>query len=709
MRTQFKYALTLKLIHSTKNRARFKYSCLKDFRVNPMPLRIELDSLPEILNVRINTILNNIIVQYNGDLERIQETIYQILLKHIKQCNIQKNEDSYLALRDEIPSSAEVVRATTALLVSPFLNSLPLKMGFSLIACFPLLVSGIKETWQNGINSRTLEAMAVAISLYLRDFKTANSTNFMLALGEYIEEITMYKSDDLIKELSKPTGGNAWIEVRGKNGISLKQVSSEELKIGDIVVIGAGETILIDGHIIKGEALVNQISMTGEATPTYKGRGDRVLSGTIVQEGNIRVWAESVGGDTAMARIKNYIEETLVQKSAKELSASKMADSLVPITLGLSIFSYLFTRDLMRAASVLQADYSCALKLTTPVAFKSAISSAGKEGIIIKGAKSLESLQMSEVFIFDKTGTLTKGDLEVLEVYSFSKEWNEDLILNLAASIEEHYFHPVAQAVVKAAKEKEFVHFHHDEVTFIVAHGVKSEINGKSVVIGSRHFLEDDEGISFAQHQNEIQEILKRGETPLFIGYDSKLLGVILLKDILRENSKRALERLRQSGVKEIIMLTGDTKQKAAQIAKELGINRYYAELLPTQKAEILEQIMQEGKKVAFVGDGINDAPALIKADTGIGMHKGADIAKASADVVLLRDDIEAVAEARELAIACLNKVQRNFKITVGINSLILGLATFGKLSAIQTAFAHNGTTIALLFNAIQKIKVKKE
>lgn len=674
-----------------------------------MPLRIELDSLPEILNVRINTILNNIIVQYNGDLERIQETIYQILLKHIKQCNIQKNEDSYLALRDEIPSSAEVVRATTALLVSPFLNSLPLKMGFSLIACFPLLVSGIKETWQNGINSRTLEAMAVAISLYLRDFKTANSTNFMLALGEYIEEITMYKSDDLIKELSKPTGGNAWIEVRDKNGISLKQVSSEELKIGDIVVIGAGETILIDGHIIKGEALVNQISMTGEATPTYKGRGDRVLSGTIVQEGNIRVWAESVGGDTAMARIKNYIEETLVQKSAKELSASKMADSLVPITLGLSIFSYLFTRDLMRAASVLQADYSCALKLTTPVAFKSAISSAGKEGIIIKGAKSLESLQMSEVFIFDKTGTLTKGDLEVLEVYSFSKEWNEDLILNLAASIEEHYFHPVAQAVVKAAKEKEFVHFHHDEVTFIVAHGVKSEINGKSVVIGSRHFLEDDEGISFIQHQNEIQKILKRGETPLFIGYDSKLLGVILLKDILRENSKRALERLRQSGVKEIVMLTGDTKQKAAQIAKELGINRYYAELLPTQKAEILEQIMQEGKKVAFVGDGINDAPALIKADTGIGMHKGADIAKASADVVLLRDDIEAVAEARELAIACLNKVQRNFKITVGINSLILGLATFGKLSAIQTAFAHNGTTIALLFNAIQKIKVKKE
>lgn len=709
MQTQAKHALTLKLVHATKNRARFKYTCLKDFKVNPIPLRVELDGIPQILEVRINAILNNIIVVYEGDLQTIQEILYQTLLKHIMQCAIQKNEESYLALRNEIPSSAEVVRAGTALLLSPFLRTPSFKMGFSLIASFPLLLSGVKETWQNGINSRTLEAMAVAISLYLQDFKTANSTNFMLALGEYIEEMTLYKSDDLIKELSKPTGGDAWIEVWGEKGAVLKQIPSHELEVGNIVVIGAGDTILIDGHIIEGEALVNQISMTGEATPTHKSRGDRVLSGTIVQEGRIKVWAESVGGDTAMARIKNYIEETLIQKSSKELSASKMADSLVPITLGLSILSYFFTRDLMRSASVLQADYSCALKLTTPVTFKAAISSAGKEGIIIKGAKSLESLQMSEVFIFDKTGTLTKGDLEVLEVHSFSPKWDRDLILNLAASIEEHYFHPVAQAVVKAAKERQFVHFHHDEVTFIVAHGVKSEVNGKSVVIGSRHFLEDDEGISFAPYQAQVEEILASGETPLFIGYDSQLLGVILLKDILRENSKKALARLRASGVKEIIMLTGDTKQKAAQIAKELGINRYYAELLPTQKAEILEQIMQEGKKVAFVGDGINDAPALIRADTGIGMHKGADIAKASADVVLLRDDIEAVAEAREFAIACLNKVQRGFKITVGINSLILGLATFGKLSAIQTAFMHNGTTIALLLDAIQRIKIKKD
>ncbi|MDA3967493.1 MULTISPECIES: heavy metal translocating P-type ATPase [Helicobacter] len=701
------HALLLSIIHSTKSRARFKYVTLNGFKVNPLQLRVELDKIEGIYSVRVNSILNNIIVEYSGDLLEIQNRIYKVLSKQITISN-KHNEESYIALRDEIPSSAEVVRAGTALISSSIVNNKPTQMGFSLIACFPLLFSGIRETMESGLTSRTLEAMAVAISLYLQDFKTANSTNFMLALGEYIEELTMYKSDDLIKELSKPTGGLAWVETRHDDEVSLIQVDSNELKVGDIVVIGAGDTILVDGHILEGEALVNQISMTGEATPCQKNRGDRVLSGTIVQEGKIKVWAEGVGEDTAMSKIKTYIEETLVQKSKRELEASKMADSLVPITLGLATLSYVFTKDLMRLASVLQADYSCALKLTTPVTFKAAISSAGKEGIIIKGAKSLEALQMSEVFIFDKTGTLTNGDLEVLSVHSFSQEFSSDEILNLAASIEEHYFHPVAQAIVKAAKAKDFTHIHHDEVTFIVAHGVKSEIGGKEVIIGSRHFLEDDEKIPFAPHSIRMNEILKDGDTPLFIGYDGELLGVILLKDVLRDNAKVALDRLRASGVKEIIMLTGDTKQKAQEVADILGINRFYAELLPTQKAEILEDIMKEGKKVAFVGDGINDAPALIKADTGIGMCKGADIAKASADVVLLRDDVESVADARELAIMCLNKVKRSFKITVGVNSLILGLASLGKLTAIQTAFAHNGTTIALLLNALQRIKVKR-
>ncbi|WP_086228692.1 heavy metal translocating P-type ATPase [Campylobacter sp. P0109] len=701
--------MPIKLLHKTKSRARFGY----EGSVDPLLLRVAIDSLPNVIDVRINGIIKSIIISYEGSLDQIQNQISDILKSNEIKSQSKSKKDSYIALRSEIPSSSEVVRAASALAIAPFLRSPGLSLSFSLLASFPLLKSGLKETFSEGITSRSLEAAAVAISLYLKDYKAANSTNFMLTLGEYIEELTMYKSDDLIKELAKQKGGMAWVESITDSKVTLRQIPSDNIQIGDIVVVGAGDTIYIDGHIIDGEALINQISMTGEATPASKSRGDRVLSGTIVQEGKIKIWAEAVGDHTATNRIKSYIQSTLDERSNQELTASKMADSLVPITLSLAGLSYAMTGELVRAASVLQADYSCALKLTTPVAFKSAISSAAKEGIIVKGAKSLESLQLSEIFVFDKTGTLTNGDLEVLKVHSFHQEWDANQVLNLAASIEEHYFHPVAQAVVRAAKENNFDHFHHDEVTFIVAHGVKSEVGKKSVVIGSRHFLEDDECISFQEHSKEIDEILKNGDTPLFIGFDGKLLGVILLKDTIRPNSKEALKRLKKSGVKEFIMLTGDSKSKAKAIAKELGITNYYAELLPTDKAKILDEIIlkaaKHGQKVAFVGDGINDAPALVRADIGIGMHKGADIAKASADVVLLRDDIEAVADARELAISCLSKVNNSFKVTVGVNSLILILASLGKLSPIQTAIAHNGTTIALLLNALRRIRIKRD
>ncbi len=429
--------------------------------------------------------------------------------------------------------------------------------------------------------------------------------------------------------------------------------------------------------------------------------------GTIVVDGEIKVWAENVGNQTASARIKSYIQSSLTQKSATWLSASRMADGLVPITLGLAILSYLYSSDITRAASVLQADYSCALKLATPVAFKAAIGSAGKSGIIIKGAKALEGLFESDVFVFDKTGTLTKGDLQVVEVHSFSQAWDSSAILNLAASIEEHYVHPVAQAVVRAAKEHDFVHVHHEEVAFIVAHGVSSKIGNKKIVIGSQHFLEEDEGICFTAHQKQIDLLKATGNMPLYIGYDDTLIGVILLKDVLRPNAKDVLAQLRENGVKEIIMLTGDCESKAAQIAEEIGIDRYYAALLPTQKAEILEQIMHEGRKVTFIGDGINDAPALLKADVGIGMHKGADIAKASADIVLLRDELQHVADAKAFGMACLSRIHTNFYATVVANSAILGLAAFGKLTPIQTAFLHNGTTILLLLNALRAVKIE--
>jgi heavy metal translocating P-type ATPase len=570
------------------------------------------------------------------------------------------------------------------------------------------LIDGAKELLKEGLTSHVLEAGAVAISIFRKDYFAANSTNAMLELGEYIEETTVHKSDDLLKELAKPNIEEAWVEKNIDGKITEVLMRTENINVGDIVVIATGNTIAVDGHIIDGNGTINQVSMTGEATPVIKYRGDRVLSGTIVEEGRFRVWAEHVGANTATQRIKHYIENSLNEKSSAQLKANKLADKLVPVTLGLATAAYIFTRDFERVASVLQADYSCALKLATPVSFKSTISKAGHNGIMIKGAKSIEALASADTFVFDKTGTLTAGELEVVSVDSYDKNWSSDELLNLTASTEEHYFHPVAEAVVKAAKERGFIHMHHEEVQFIVAHGVKTEIKGKSVIIGSRHFLEDDEKIDFSSYHKEINESLEKSDTLLYIGYDGKLLGTIGLSDELRLNSKEAIKKLKTLGVKNIVMLTGDIKDKALKIANELGIDEVRAELLPHEKADIVKELMKQGKKVAFIGDGINDAPALISSHVGISMSKGADIAKATADISLLKDDINAVVEAKDYANKTMNLINTNFNATVGINSGILAGATFGLFSPIITAILHNGTTIGLLLNSIKGVNIRK-
>jgi len=326
---------------------------------------------------------------------------------------------------------------------------------------------------------------------------------------------------------------------------------------------------------------------------------------------------------------------------------------------------------------------------------------------MIKGAKSIEALNSADTFVFDKTGTLTYGQLEVETINSFDDNWNGDDILNLTASAEEHYFHPVAEAVVKAAKEKGFVHMHHEEVEFIVAHGVKTIVNDKEVVIGSRHFLEDDEKIDFSNYEDKIAQCLLDGKTILYVGYDKKLLGTIGMRDKVRENAKDVIKKLKSMGVKNVVMLTGDIKEKAEALAFELGVDTVYSNMKPTDKADVIKELKNCGSKVAFVGDGINDAPALMSADIGISMSKGADIAKATADVGLLKDNLMGIAEVKELANKTMRLIKYNFNATVGINSLILTGATVGLFTPITTAILHNGTTIGLLFNSMKGVNIK--
>ncbi|OPA81628.1 ATPase [Campylobacter pinnipediorum subsp. pinnipediorum] len=693
LRLSLKQKNNVTILHSCKNRVRLRVNELKETS-DISHIEASIAELSNVNNVRVNKYTKSIVIEYLSQLEKIIEFVGNLDLKTKPKVHG--------------ISKADIYKAGASLVVEPLLSNPKAKAAVSVYSSVPILLDGLKEFKNNGLTSRVLESMAVGVSLARKDYLAANSTNLMLALGEYMEESTVHKSDDLIKELAKPNIEEVWVETNENGQKTLNKVKTQNLSKGDIVVVGVGENIGIDGYIVEGEASVNQVSMTGEAEPVMKKRGDRVISGTIVEEGKIKIWAENVGSDTATARIKEYIQTSLNEKSSIGLKATKLADNLVPVTLSLAGISYLVNKNTDSVASVLQADYSCALKLATPVAFKSSISKAGRNGILIKGAKAIEALGAADTFVFDKTGTLTKGSLAVVGIYPFKDGMNEDELLNLTASAEEHYFHPVAEAIVEAARKRGFDHIHHDEVEFIVAHGVKTQMNTKEVVIGSRHFLEDDEKIDFSKHEKTIQDALDNGLTLLYIGYDKELAGVIAMKDEMRENTKSMIAKLRKSGVKQIIMLTGDVELKAKEVADELGIDRFYADCLPTDKSRIIEELKAEGANVAFIGDGINDAPSLTKANVGISMHKGADIAKATADISLLKDDIMSVAIAKEIAVKTMSIISSNFKLTVGINSVILGAATFGLLNPISTAVLHNGTTIWLLLNSMKGIKFEK-
>lgn len=686
-----------KILHETKTRLRIKVAGFKGLDASAFCKSVA--KLKGVQDVRFNAKIGSLIVKFNGGGKKKE------FLSGLENFNLSDFRPAFSRSKSSMPSKNEFVLALFALGANLIFRTSPFVRALSLIACTPILRQGAKETLRHGLTSKTLEAMAVGISLSRGDAFAANSTNAMLALGEYMEESTVYKSDDLIRELARPDIVEAWVEIDQNGKKTEVKIATSKLKVGDIVVVGAGDVIAVDGHVVSGEAMINQANMTGESVAVKKSRGDSVLSGTIVEEGRIRIWAENVGENTSTQRIKHYITASLNERSSIGMHTTHLADKLVPVTFGLAGVSYLINRNFMNVASVLQADYSCALKLPTPVAFKSSISKAGKNGILIKGAKALESLASADTFVFDKTGTLTYGNLEVAEIISFDERFSKNDILNLTASAEEHYFHPVAEAIVDAAKKHGFIHMHHDEVEFVVAHGVKTSIEGKKLIIGSRHFLEDDEMISFAAHEETIDLAMQKGLALLYIAFDGRLLGVIGLRDEVRANARAVIARLRELGVKQIVMLSGDVKSKARAVAKKLGVDRYYGELLPTQKTEILEQLKAEGRKVVFVGDGINDAPSLMKADIGISMLNGAEIAKASAQIGLLKNDIEGVAQVKALANDTLRLVNRNFNATVGINSIILFLATFGVLSPVATALLHNGTTIGLLLNSIKGVK----
>jgi heavy metal translocating P-type ATPase len=679
---------SLTVVHRLPDRIRLRYRRHPDA---PPALALEMATrlLDGVKSARVNERASSLVIEFDP-----ASSDSATLVDRISEFAWNEPERG-----DAAGDGGNTVMSALAVLLGSSALPRSLRLPVGLAAATPLLRHAAADYAARGVTSHVLEAMAVSISLARSDFVAANTTTFMLALGEYMEESIARRSDDLLKHLLRPTSDRVWVLRDGGE----EQISADAVVPGDSVVVGAGAVIPVDGTVLSGEGTVNEAAMTGESVSIAKSRGSTVLSGTTMDDGRLTIYAERVGRLTAAARIAEYVEHSLTAKSQAQINASQLADRLVPTVLKLAGVSAFLTGDWRSAASVLQGDYSCALKLATPVAFKSAMYNGGQMGILVKGATALERLAEADTFIFDKTGTLTTGDLEVTDSIAFDASFSADDLICLAASVEEHYFHPLALAVVNAAKATPHNHhFDHSDVQFIVAHGVASVINGERVVVGSRHFLEEHEGIDIMRHRTEIDRLYHEGKTLLFIGYGGRLLGVLGLKDAIRPASAATIARLRRAGAKRILLLTGDHKDRAAELADELGLDGFHAELTPTDKAEIISSLHAKGAKIAFVGDGINDAPALAGAQVGIAMQKGADIARLTADIALLEDSIERVADAKDLANAAMARIASNYRLTVGLNTGILGLAALGVLAPISTAVLHNGATIGILLNALR-------
>ncbi len=685
---------TLEPVHRLRGRLRLRYRCWRSAPLDGGRIGRAVEALRGVTDVRVNAAARTMVVRFDA-----AETDEDQLAAAILALRPPAPEDGGIraAARGDMAELGAVAASSAALIATRGLRP-ALRAPVAIGTALPLLGKALNDFFRRGVTSHVLEALAVAISIGRGDYLAANTTSFLLALGEYLEHSIERRSDELLKHLLKPDSGEVWVE---RDGVE-SRVDAAALRVGDTVIAATGAVIPVDGTVLGGEALVNEAAMTGESVPVMRQRRDRVLSGTVVEEGRLRIYAEQVGRHAAAARIADFVEQSLAVKSSAQLEASRLADRLVPMVLGLAGGTWLLARDWQRVAAVLQADYSCALKLSTPVAFKSAMYRGGQAGMLIKGASALERLADADTFVFDKTGTLTSGALQVTDAVAFDAGYTSEDLINLAASVEEHYFHPLAMAVVEAANRLDRVHhFDHKEVEFIVAHGVASTIDGRRIVVGSRHFIEDDEGISTAAHAGEIARLHEEGKTLLYIGYGGELLGVLALRDSLRNNSAATIARLRELGVERILMLTGDHPERAAAMAGQLGLDAFHANLLPHDKAEILRSLAADGARIAFVGDGVNDAPALTGAHVGISMHHGADIARLASDIALLEDDIARVADARALALATRALVGSNFRLTVGLNTSILSAAAFGLLTPVTASMLHNGSTIGILLRAL--------
>ena len=647
----------------------------------------------------------SITVYYDGDIESKQK-IFDIL----KSITI---DDLFEAEATQIQVSKEITNDFYLKLSKMIFN----RISYRLFLPMPLrnaltIYHAAKYIWQ-GLDSLTafrcdvalLDGAAVAGALLHKQYKPASSMMFLLSISDALEDYTIQKAKSTLKDSLALNIDTVWVV--GENGEE-KQCPAVDINKGDKIKIHMGDVIPVDGKVIEGDGMVNEASMTGEPLAVHKKPGKTVHAGTVVEEGNIIVEVYSMNKETRLNKIIDLIENSEELKADTQSKAEKLADSIVPYSFLATALTYLITRNPTKALSVLMVDFSCAIKLTTPLSIISAMREASDNRMMVKGGKFLENYANADTIVFDKTGTLTNAAPKVVDVIPMSRRYKRNDILRMAACIEEHFAHSIATAIVKQAKEEGLKHEEdHSEVKYIVAHGIVTEYEGKRAVIGSKHFLFDDEKVKVTKTQEKKIEKNAKEHSVVYLAIDGKLEGIICIDDPVREEAKYVIEELKQLGIENVIMLTGDSESGAKAGAKALGITEYRSQVLPEDKSRIVEELQAEGKTVIMVGDGINDSPALAAADVAVSMKNSSDIAREVADISLLSDDLHDLVTLRKLSVGMLDKINSNYRNIVAVNGSLLVLGVLGVIPPSTSSMIHNFST--MLFGVMSTKSVLKD
>lgn len=665
-------------------------------------LQYYLDAKEQVINAKIQERTADVTVSYQGSREEILSVLEaftyeraQVPEVYLKNSGRQMNREYWDRL----------VNKTVIYFGNKIFLPYPIRAGITMITSVKYIWKGLTTLARRRIEVPVLDATAIGVSIFRGDISTASSVMFLLSLGEILEEWTHKKSvGDLARSMSLNIS-KVWLVRDGQEIM----VPVTEIRSGDPVRVHMGNVIPFDGCVIEGEAMVNQASLTGESVPVRRAEGSTVYAGTVVEEGEITFKVKEANGSSKYEKIMAMIEESEKLKSSLESKAEHLADRLVPYTFLGTGLVWLLTRNMTKTISVLMVDFSCALKLAMPLSVLSAIREASTHDITVKGGKYLEAMADATTIVFDKTGTLTKAQPTVVEVISFNEKLPDEL-LRIAACLEEHFPHSMAKAVVREAEKKHLVHEElHSKVEYIVAHGISSMLEDKKVVIGSYHFVFEDEKAQIPAEKQELFDHLSAEYSHLYMAIDGRLAAVICIEDPLRPEAAEVVKELKKTGITKVVMMTGDSDRIARTIAERVGVDEYYSEVLPEDKAGFVEKEKAAGRKVIMIGDGINDSPALSASDVGIAISGGAEIAREIADVTIGADNLYEVVTLKKLSNALMKRIRKNYKAIIGINASLIVLGVAGVFQPTTSALLHNTSTLVISMKSMKNLLGKEE